>query len=192
MTRQDLPAVPDLPTTAYALLGLLTLGDDLTGYELKRRADNTLRFYWSSPAMSQVYTELARLAEHGLVAVREDETAPVRRTRRYRITATGRRDLARWLGQVETDFPLLKHPIALRLLLGHLIEPDQTKAMLERYLDSLARRRQDLQTVRDSLGEEGDPERALYRYPRMVADWGLEYYESERVMVTELISRLDG
>jgi hypothetical protein len=42
----------DLPVTAYALLGLLTFGDELTGYELKQRADNTLRFYWVAPAMS--------------------------------------------------------------------------------------------------------------------------------------------
>ena len=43
----------DLPVTSYALLGLLTFGDELTGYELKQRADNTLRFYWVAPAMSQ-------------------------------------------------------------------------------------------------------------------------------------------
>ena len=57
----------DLPVTAYALLGLLSFGDSLTGYELKQRADRTLRFYWVSPAMSQVYSELDRLHEHGLV-----------------------------------------------------------------------------------------------------------------------------
>ncbi len=57
----------DLPVTAYALLGLLTFGDELTGYELKQRADNTLRFYWVAPAMSQIYTELTRLTEHEYV-----------------------------------------------------------------------------------------------------------------------------
>ena len=55
-------AAPDLPITSYALLGLLTFGDELTGYELKQRADSTMRFYWTAPAMSQVYTELDRLA----------------------------------------------------------------------------------------------------------------------------------
>ena len=66
---QDLHSGPVLPVTAYALLGLLTFGDELTGYELKQRADNTLRFYWVAPAMSQIYTELARLGRAtGLVA----------------------------------------------------------------------------------------------------------------------------
>ena len=54
-----------LPTTSYALLGLLSFGDELTGYELKQRADSTLRFYWVSPAMSQVYTELAPTSRRG-------------------------------------------------------------------------------------------------------------------------------
>ena len=51
----------DIPVTGYAILGLLTFGDELTGYEIKQRADITLRFYWVSPAMSQIYTELRRL-----------------------------------------------------------------------------------------------------------------------------------
>lgn len=181
----------DLPTTSYALLGLLTLGDDLTGYELKQRADRTLRFYWTSPAMSQVYTELARLTERGLVSARDDASAPVRRSTRYRITAQGRRDLTAWLERADEEFPTLKHPVALRLLLGQLVEPGQTRAMLERYLDALAVRRSELQAVRDSLGQDDDPAYDAYRFPRLVADWGLDYYASERAVVTELLTKLD-
>jgi DNA-binding PadR family transcriptional regulator len=180
-----------LRTTSYALLGLLTLGDDLTGYELKQRADNTLRFYWVSPAMSQVYNELTRLTELGMVKARDDETAPVRRTQRYRLTAKGRRDLQQWLRRTSSDFPSLKHPVALRLLLGHLVEPEQTRAMLDKYLEALAERRADLQAVRESLGEPDDVPDDRYRFPRMVADWGLEYYAFERDMVAELIDRIN-
>ena len=82
----------DLPVTSYALLGLLTFGDELTGYELKQRADSTLRFYWVSPAMSQVYSELTRLTEAGLVRRRRE----VRGTT-YTISAKGRRTLERWM-----------------------------------------------------------------------------------------------
>ncbi len=181
----------DLPTTSYALLGLLTLGDDLTGYELKQRADNTLRFYWVAPAMSQVYNELTRLTELGLVKARGDETAPVRRTQRYQITPKGRRDLQRWLRRANPDFPTLKHPVALRLLLGHLVEPEQTRAMLDSYVTALADRRAELQVVRDSLGNGTGKPDDTYRFPRMVADWGLDYYAFERAMVSDLRARLD-
>src|SRR3954468_13888755 len=104
----------DLPVTAYALLGLLTFGDELTGYELKRRADNTLRFYWVAPAMSQIYSELGRLSGQGLV----EPPAPAgagRRTTTCRITERGRESLREWLAEAPVGFPVLKHTVLLRL-----------------------------------------------------------------------------
>src|SRR6187431_2175272 len=103
----------DLSTTSYALLGLLVFsGPDapgMTGYELKQRADRTLRFYWVSPAMSQVYSELARLADQGLVTVAFDGPAG-RRDRRYRISPTGLERLRSWQARSTPEFPILKHP----------------------------------------------------------------------------------
>ena len=85
--------------TAYALLGLLTFGDELTGYELKQRADNTLRFYWVAPAMSQIYTELARLTEHGLVEPATTRRARAGARRRTGSPAAGARRCAAWIDE---------------------------------------------------------------------------------------------
>jgi DNA-binding PadR family transcriptional regulator len=178
----------DLPTTAYALLGLLTFGDDLTGYELKQRADRTLRFYWVSPAMSQVYTELARLSELGLVKARD--AGPNKRSSKYSITAKGRRSLTAWLEREPAGFPVLKHPVALRLLIGHLVTPARTAALLHDYLDQLEVRSAELQRVRDSLRGRDDPG-AAFHHPSMVADWGLEYFEGERTVVEKLLRRVE-
>jgi DNA-binding PadR family transcriptional regulator len=177
----------DLPTTSYALLGLLTFGDDLTGYELKQRADRTLRYYWVSPAMSQVYSELDRLSELGLVKARG--AGPNKRSTKYRITARGRRALTRWLEDEPAGFPVLKHPVALRLLIGHLVDPETSVAMLRAHLEALEQHRAGLQGVRDSLhgrDEPGEP----FRYPSLVADWGLEYLDGERVIIEKLLARL--
>lgn len=175
-----------LPTTSYALLGLLTFGDELTGYELKQRADSTLRFYWVSPAMSQVYTELARLSDVGFVHGAQEAGGPTR----YRIMPAGRAALQRWLAEEPVDFPALKHPVALRLLLGHLMEPPQVDALLEGYLSDLVGRRADLQAVHDRLqlsrGQQPDP----FRFPRIVAEWGLDYYDGERAVIEDLLARL--
>jgi DNA-binding PadR family transcriptional regulator len=178
----------DLPTTSYALLGLLTFGDDLTGYELKQRADNTLRFYWVSPAMSQVYTELSRLADRGLVKARD--AGPNKSSSKYQITAKGRRTLTTWLESAPAEFPTLKHPVALRLLIGHLAEPAATTKLLQDYLSALSERRADLVLVRESLRGSDQPGQP-FRYPSLVADWGLEYYDSEREIVEKLLRRLE-
>lgn len=175
----------DLPVTSYALLGLLTFGDELTGYELKQRADATLRFYWVSPAMSQVYSELARLTERGLVLTRGGGE----RSTTYRLSAKGRRALETWMRESEPGFSVLKHPVALRLLLGHVVDPPTTIAMLEAHVEALDTERAALVRVRDGLrGRDAPGQR--FRHPALVADWGLDYFDNERRIVTSLITRL--
>lgn len=176
----------ELSPTSYALLGLLvfdaaTSESGLTGYELKQRADRTLRFYWVSPAMSQIYTELDRLDDRGLVTSR-DVSEGRRPSRRFSITTEGRDRLQQWLTEPdESLFPTLKHPVALRLLMGALVSPQDIDAMLARYLERLDERRTELQAVREMLADRHE-----VRYPARVADWGLSYYASERAIVEQL------
>jgi DNA-binding PadR family transcriptional regulator len=178
-----------LPITSYALLGLLTFGDELTGYELKQRADNTLRFYWVAPAMSQIYTELGRLTDHRLVepVTRRSEG---RTTTAYRMTEEGRQTLRRWMDDPSVGFPVLKHTVLLRLLIGHAGDPARIRAMLEGYVDELADVRRDLRRVRDSLRGSDAPGQPFH-YPSVVADWGLEYFAAEARHTRRALERLD-
>lgn len=174
----------NLPVTSFALLGLLSFGDSLTGYELKQRADRTLRFYWVSPAMSQVYSELERLHARGLV--RRDGAG---RGTAYSLTTRGREALDHWLADTPVGFPVLKHPVALRLLLGALVDPERTTAMLHTHLEALAEERTALEQVHLSLrgaDAPGEP----FRYPALVADWGLSYFDHERTIIEDLIRRI--
>jgi DNA-binding PadR family transcriptional regulator len=175
---------PSLSTTSYALLSLLVIDtgsdDGLTGYELKQRADRTLRFYWVSPAMSQIYTELERLLSHAYVAA-DEETTGRRTSRHFRITPTGREALQTWLRTSEQDFPVLKHPIALRLMLGAMMGTDEVRAMLDRYEEALAERRQELEAVREMLAD-----RASVAYPARVADWGLAFFDAEATTIDRI------
>lgn len=175
------PVGQDLSTTSYAILGLLVFdgpgSHGMTGYEVKQRADRTLRFYWVAPAMSQVYSELARLADVGLVSVSFDGPGG-RRDRRYQINPAGLTRLTEWQAASQPEFPILKHPVALRLLMGGLSSAEEMASML-------AERRAELQAVRESL--EGRPDLA---YPALVADWGLAYYDSEDAIAHEIAGRL--
>jgi DNA-binding PadR family transcriptional regulator len=175
----------DLPMTAYALLGLLSFDDPLTGYELKQRADRTLRYYWVSPAMSQVYSELERLHDLGLVRRHGDD-----RTTSYSLTRAGTTTLTRWLRDTPVGFPVLKHPVALRLVLGALVDPEAVTSMLRGHLVALEQERADLEKVRVSLqGVDGTGE--PFRYPALVADWGLSYFDHERTIIEDLLRRIE-
>lgn len=178
-----------LSTTSHALLGLLvfdrqTSEEGMTGYELKQRADYTLRFYWVSPAMSQIYTELGRLSGQGLVEPIDDESGK-RPTRRYRVTVAGRAALDTWLHSTEAEFPVLKHPVALRLLMGQLIDPRALADLLLNYQTGLREHRADLQAVRDMLGSNRET-----AFPAMVAEWGLDYYDAETRIVRRIADEI--
>src|SRR3954451_24987570 len=175
----------ELPVTAYALLGLLTFGDELTGYELKQRADVTMRFYWVSPAMSQIYSELARLAGRGLV----DPVTDASGTTRHRITDTGRAVVREWMSETPAGFPVLKHPVALRLLMGHLADAGTIRTMLASYVEELAAARHDLADVRAGLAGADAPGEPFH-HPSLVADWGLAYFDSETEIARRTLDRL--
>lgn len=179
----------DIPVTGYAILGLLTFGDELTGYEIKQRADLTLRFYWVSPAMSQIYTELRRLTGRGLVsaAARSDGG---REVTSYAITDAGRAALRGWMEGTPAGFPVLKHTVLLRLLIAHATEPEQTRKMLHDYLGELDQAIGDLAEVREALRGADRPGDA-FRFPSLVADWGLDYFAAETRHARRALASLD-
>ena len=60
-----------LPATSWAVLGMLTFGEELTGNDLKKWADWSVGFFYWSPSISQVYAELKKLESIGMTAVRK-------------------------------------------------------------------------------------------------------------------------
>ena len=204
-----------LPTTAYAILGLLSFGEEFTGYELRRRALASLRYFFWSPAMSQVYTELRRLKGLGLVTERAARGAratgaarPVRmagevplrklagqgretaeRARHAKsvfvITPKGLEELARWVADGPADWNVLKHLTCLRLFYGHLVEPARLIERLE------AHRAWALQ-LRDELAVKPPrmPADPRWEYAKLVVEWGLEYYAEEAASAERLAKKL--
>ena len=138
--------------------------------------------------MSQIYSELARLTDHGLVEPTTSD-GEGRRTTTYRITSSGRSALAGWMAEGPVGFPVLKHSVLLRLLIGHVGQPERIRAMLEEYVDELAVARADLRTVRDSLRGADEPGEAFH-YPSVVADWGLDYFAAEARHTRKALDRL--
>jgi len=79
------------------ILGLLSEKPS-TGYDLARAIDEEVAPLWRAE-ISQIYPTLARLRRAGFVLLRV--LGPQRGPRRnlYRITAAGRRELRRWIGE---------------------------------------------------------------------------------------------
>ena len=178
----------ELPVTSYAILGLLTFGDELTGYELKQRADVTLRFYWVAPAMSQIYTELRRLTDRGLVRARTEADGG-RDVTTYALTQRGEETLRAWMATTPAGFPVLKHTVLLRVLMSNASDPETVRRMLDDYVCELSQAREDLARVREMLRGHDRPGETFH-YPSIVADWGLDYFAAEARHARSALERL--
>jgi PadR family transcriptional regulator AphA len=109
-----------------ALLGLLA-DRPHTGWQLLKHFEGSLAYAW--PALhSQIYPELARLREAGLI---EQTGAGARGAKEYSLTATGREEVERWLRQT-TPGRTGKDEALLRVFFLWLLDPDEAASYLDR------------------------------------------------------------
>ncbi|MBF6465701.1 helix-turn-helix transcriptional regulator [Nocardia beijingensis] len=187
MTDGGTPAVPDLPTTAWAVLGMLSHADELSGYDLKKWADWSLQFFYWSPSFSQIYAELKRLEKRGYASsravVQEDG---VRGKRMYAITPEGRAAAAHWVNHAPVEAPVLKHSVMLRAWLGNLAEPDRLRDILTEHIAYAEKMRKRAEA--DARGAETNPD---WAYPELVLRWCVRHYEAEVDFARELLADID-
>jgi DNA-binding PadR family transcriptional regulator len=93
----------ELNPTAYVILGLVSK-EARSGYEIKAVVDQTTRFFWAA-SYGQIYPELKRLSEAGLVTGVDSPTGGRKRTV-YEITADGEEELKAWLRQPPRTFEM--------------------------------------------------------------------------------------
>ncbi|MFI6149800.1 PadR family transcriptional regulator [Streptomyces sp. NPDC051109] len=172
-----------LPATGWAVLGLLSFGEELSGYDLKKWSDRSLRFFYWSPSFSQIYSELKRLEQAGYASSRlvAQETG-TRDKRVYRITDEGMAAARQWARETPADPPVLKHGPMLRLWLGHLLEPGQLREVLLRHQEFAEEMR--LRAVADAEAALDEP---AWAYPALTLKWAERHYASEGALAAAML-----
>lgn len=177
--------LPALPATAWAVLGTLTFGEELSGYDIKTWADWSLNYFYWSPSFSQVYSELKRLENHGFVRS-SDTPGDTRRRRAYSITPEGVEALRVWTRTAQVDRPALKHPTILHLWLGHLNEPDNLKTRVREHIEQMVELRDGAAARAENSSDEPS-----WAFANMVMNWSCRHYEAEITMAEELLEQID-
>jgi DNA-binding PadR family transcriptional regulator len=177
---------PNLAATSWALLGMLSYEHELSGYDIRKWIDWSMRFFYGSPAYSQIYSELKKLEKLGLVTSRVENTGGTRNRRLYKITDEGLDAVTRWANEAPVDPPTLKHGPLLRVTLGHLTNPARLKAALQQhvaYADEMHRK-----AAKDARWAGADPS---WAYARVALRWAERYYANERELALKTIKELD-
>ena len=157
----------ELSSTAYVILGMLR-GEPRTGYEIKQAVDRSTRFFWAA-SYGQIYPELRRLEEAGLVKGAEDPHGG-RRRKVYRLTAAGRRELRRWLEEPPETFEVRDEAL-LKLFFSGAGTPGAARESVAAKRRAAEEKLATLRELEPAVEQLDDP------YPLMVLRNGLQFSE---------------
>lgn len=151
----------------YAVLGLLSEHPG-SGYDLLKSFRNSLANVWPA-TQSQLYGELGRLTDAGLVTV----TAEGARGRKeYDITGAGRTELQHWLVDVEPD-GFRRNDLLLRVFFLGALTPKEAQAYLQERSEIMAERHSELSDLQQHW-PYGDEENVAY-FGKLVLEWGVRF-----------------
>jgi PadR family transcriptional regulator AphA len=119
----------ELTNTSYLLLGMLAKGPK-SGYDVKRFADNSTRFFWAI-SYGQIYPELKRLTAAGLV---EPQAAPRGERERtvYQLTPLGEEALRDWVVDPVVAPLEIRDEMLLKLFFSDVVSDRERAGLLER------------------------------------------------------------
>ena len=157
----------DLSPTAYVILGMIRNAPK-SGYEIKAVVDGTTRFFWAA-SYGQIYPELKRLSEAGLVKGVDSPTGGRRRTV-YAITTDGEEELKAWLRQPPGTFEMREEGL-LKLFFADALPREEAVEILRAMRDYRRSVHEQLVAMEPMAAAKPDP------FPLMVLRSGLEFTE---------------
>jgi DNA-binding PadR family transcriptional regulator len=157
----------ELSSTAYVILGMVSK-EARSGYEIKAVVDNTTRFFWAA-SYGQIYPELKRLSEAGLVVGVDSPTGGRRRTI-YEITADGEEELKAWLRQPPGTYEMREEGL-LKLFFADLLPREEAVEILRAMRAHRLAVAERLRAMEPAKTETKDP------FPLIVLRGGIEFTE---------------
>ncbi|MFF5210827.1 PadR family transcriptional regulator [Streptosporangium sp. NPDC000396] len=155
----------------HALLGLLAQGP-ASGYDLLKIFEISLANVWPA-TQSQVYAELTRLADAGLVTVASEGP---RGRKEYAVSDAGLAELRHWVTEVPPT-RVSRSDMLLRVFFLGQLDTDQARGYLRHLAEGAAERHEQLKQL-IKVVTEGDDDLSVHG--RLVLEWGLRLSTAQR------------
>src|SRR3954453_11618350 len=143
----------ELSPTAYVILGMVSR-EARSGYEIKALVDGSTRFFWAA-SYGQIYPELKRLSEAGLVQGVDSPTGGRKRTV-YEITPDGEEELKVWLRQPPSTFEMREEGL-LKLFFANALPPEEAVETLRAMRAHRLAVREQLRSLEPGAEKKADP-----------------------------------
>lgn len=157
----------------YVILGLLS-HEELTGYEIKKRMDTALKYFWSA-SYGSIYPALSDLLKRGLATKKED-TKNKRNKLIYTITDEGQKYLREWL-TVPVDKDELRYETLLKLFFGNEQDTEQTLLHIKSFGEKIKKELPYLLGAEQSLKNCQDDD-AAHKYYLLTVQFGIKAYRA--------------
>jgi DNA-binding PadR family transcriptional regulator len=151
--------------TAYVILGMVSV-HPRSGYEIKAAVDESTRLFWAA-SYGQIYPELKRLSEEGLVTGVDSPRGERRRTV-YTITDAGMERLKEWLRRPPETAEMREEGL-LKLFFSGVLEPGEAAATLRSMRERRTAFADRLAAMEPEVIEKSD------RFALIVLRGGIEY-----------------
>lgn len=153
------------------ILGLLS-HEELTGYEIKKRIDTALKYFWGA-SFGSIYPTLKELVDKGLAD--KNESGQSRNQISYTITPKGREFLKTWL-RLPAEKDELRYETLLKLFFADEAGVDSALMHIENFAQKIRNELPFLlESVRvlEHLGNEG-----AHPYYLVTALFGVKTYQA--------------
>ncbi len=176
---------------SHAILGILSYRP-MTGYNLKEVFDNAISHFWHAH-LSQIYRELSRMEDEGLVVseVQRREGRPDRKV--YRITPRGREKFQSWLVSFPRNLAVrYNDEFLLRLYFGGSIGRDEVIFQVTKYKKETEEKLRHLQSlyqvIDDFAKKAGGPRDRLYW--EMTLDLGIRLTRTHLEWIEDVTEKI--
>lgn len=116
--------------TSFILLGLLC-HEELSGYDLKKRIDQSISLFWDI-GYGQIYPTLALLESQGCLTKRKEPSSLGPDKYMYSTTPLGLQRLKEWIATTD-DREYVKHEMLLKLFFGGQADEPDNQARIEAF-----------------------------------------------------------
>lgn len=136
-----------------AILSLLADGE-YSGYDLSKAFDGSVTYIWAA-GQSQIYPELHRLEDRGLISGADVPQRNRPDKRIYRITDAGRDELIGWAGRSPATVNV-RDPFQLQVLNFGRLDPSVVARLVGEHRAMLQARVEALKSIRSLLERSGN------------------------------------
>jgi DNA-binding PadR family transcriptional regulator len=182
MSSSDRAKSGPLSATARVVLGLIPFGKR-TGYDIKTFVDRTTRYFWAA-SYGQIYPELKKLEERGLVRGRHEPSGARARTV-YELTDAGESALTAWLASEEEPSYELRDEGMLKLFFSDSL-PEQRSAILRAMREREERGLAHLRSIEPHASRGPTGAHLTLQLGIGLTEWTIQWCkETERHLATE-------